>query len=72
MLISLAATWQHKIASCVAEILASFYLKLLKYFMNNDIQNKQENEPNKFHVNFLDSSRNYVPDGRPEHGGVSG
>jgi len=34
--------------------------------------NKQENGPNKFHVNFIDSSRHYVPDGRPEHCGVSG
>ena len=39
--------------------------------MHYDIQHKQENEPNKFHVNFIDSSRHCVPDGWPEHCGVS-
>ena len=53
-------------------ILASFYLNLLNYFMNYDIPNKQKNEPNKFHVNFIDTSRHYVPDGRPEHCSVLG
>ena len=40
--------------------------------MNYDIQNKQEIEPNKVHVNFIDTSRHYVADGRPEYCSVSG
>jgi len=53
-------------------ILVSFYLNLLNYFINYDIQNKQENEPNKFHFNFIDTNRHYVPDGQLEHCSVSG
>ena len=39
-------------------VLHSSYLKLFNYA----IQNKQENKSNGFHVNFVDTSRHYVPD----------